>query len=159
MKAKNLFIAATLGATSFVGLQLLAPTPAAAQSSTTGAIQGVIVDSSSGEKLAGVTVIATSPSLAQAQTAITDDSGGYKISDLPPGDYLVTFYYADITLERGGIRVGVNKVTPVFQKLNQEAAKRHGVRAKIRGDEIFRAGLDRPPKFLLKMDNYPKVFI
>ncbi len=122
MKAKNLFIAATLGATSFVSLQLLAPTPAAAQSSTTGAIQGVIVDSSSGEKLAGVTVIATSPSLAQAQTAITDDSGGYKISDLPPGDYLVTFYYADITLERGGIRVGVNKVTPVFQKLNQDAA-------------------------------------
>jgi hypothetical protein len=121
MKTKNLIIAATLGATS-LGLALLAPTVAHAQSQTTGALQGTVVDSKTGEKLAGVTVIATSPSLAQAQTAITDENGQYKITDLPPGDYLVTFYYADITLERGGINIGVNKVTPVFQKLNQEQA-------------------------------------
>ena len=121
MKTKNLIIAATLGATS-LGLALLAPTVALAQSQTTGALQGTVVDSKSGEKLAGVTVIATSPSLAQAQTAITDENGQYKITDLPPGDYLVTFYYADITLERGGINIGVNKVTPVFQKLNQDQA-------------------------------------
>ena len=40
----------------------------------------------------------------------------------------------------------------------KEAAKRNGVRAKIRGDEIFRAGQPIQPRFLLKMENYPKVF-
>ncbi|MGE3458499.1 MAG: TonB-dependent receptor, partial [Kofleriaceae bacterium] len=87
-------------------------------SNTSGAIQGTITDEKTGVKLAGVTVIATSASLPQAQTAITDENGQYKITDLPPGDYLVTFYYADVVLERSGIAVGVNKTTPVYQKLN-----------------------------------------
>src|SRR5690606_24566731 len=56
------------------------------------------------------------------QTAITDENGYYQIGQLPPGDYLVTFYYADITVERSGIRVGVDKTTPVYQKLNMDAA-------------------------------------
>ncbi|MBA3463395.1 MAG: TonB-dependent receptor [Deltaproteobacteria bacterium] len=114
MNTKHLFLStALLGAFA---------SSAYSQSNTTGAVQGAVVDSKTGEKLPGVTVIATSPSLAQAQTAITDENGGYKITDLPPGDYLITFYYADITLERGGVNVGVNKVTPVFQKLNQAQA-------------------------------------
>src|SRR6185369_2378819 len=75
-----------------------------------------------GDKLAGVTVIVTSPALAQTQTSITDENGSYNVSDIPPGDYLVTFYYADITVERSGIRVGVGKTTPVFQKINMAAA-------------------------------------
>ena len=120
MKTQHLLIAATLGVTG-VALHLLDPNVARAQSTTTGAIQGVITDEKTGESLAGVTVIVTSPSLAQNQTAITDDHGAYKINDLPPGDYLVTFYYADITIEHGGIHVGIAKSTPVFQKVNQAA--------------------------------------
>ena len=69
-----------------------------------------------------MTVIATSPALAQTQTAITDEKGTYKINDLPPGDYLVTFYYADVTVERSGVHVGVNKATPVFQEIDQSKA-------------------------------------
>src|SRR4051794_24933904 len=38
-------------------------------------VQGVITDSRTGEKLAGVTVIATSPSIPQPQTAISDQNG------------------------------------------------------------------------------------
>jgi len=53
---------------------------------TTGAIQGQVKDKKTKEPLPGVTVIATSPALAQTQTAITDDKGYYKIDDLPPGD-------------------------------------------------------------------------
>ena len=87
-----------------------------------GAIQGVIADSRTGEPIAGVTAIATSPALAQTQTAITDERGTYKINELPPGDYLVTFYYADITVERRGVHVGAGKSTPVFQKINEAAA-------------------------------------
>ncbi len=121
MSTKSIILAATLGS-ALLGVTLLTTTSAYAQSQTSGAIQGSVVDSKTGEKLPGVTVIATSPSLAQAQTAITDENGQYKITDLPPGDYLVTFYYADITLERGGVVVGIGKSTPVFQKLNQAQA-------------------------------------
>ncbi len=123
MKSRNLFIAATLGSAGlFVGQHLLDPSLAIAQSGTTGAIQGVVTDGASGEKLAGVTVIVTSPALSQTQTAITDENGTYQVGALPPGDYLVTFYYADITVERSGIHVGVDKTVPVFQKLNTSAA-------------------------------------
>jgi len=121
MKPTKLLLAATLGATSLGVVHLVDPSDAQAQSTTKGAIQGIITDSKTGEKLAGVTIIATSSS-SMDQTAITDEGGQYKISDLPPGEYLITFYYADIKLERSGIVVGVNKVTPVFQKLNQDAA-------------------------------------
>src|SRR5438105_1068634 len=93
-----------------------------AQSSTTGAVQGVVTDSKTGDKLPGVTVVITSPAISQTQTAITDESGFYKISELPPGDYRVTFYYADITIEQTGVHVGVEKVTPIYQKINQQAA-------------------------------------
>jgi len=123
MKTCKLLLAATLGSTSlFVANHLVDPELASAQSSTAGAIQGVVTDGKSGEKLAGVTVIVTSPALSQTQTAITDENGAYQVGALPPGDYLVTFYYADITVERSGIRVGIDKTTPVYQKLNMAAA-------------------------------------
>ena len=121
MKTRNLLIASILGVTGLAA-HLVAPNLAAAQSATTGAIQGTVADQKDGSGLAGVTVIATSPALAQTQTAITDDKGTYKINDLPPGDYLVTFYYADITVEHSGIHVGIGKATPVFQKINQAQA-------------------------------------
>ena len=122
MNARKLLIAALTGTTGLIGAHLLDPATARAQSSTTGAVQGVVTDEKTGEKLPGVTVIATSPALAQTQTAITDENGFYKITELPPGDYLVTFYYADITLERSGIYVGADKTVSVAQKLNQEKA-------------------------------------
>jgi len=122
MKAKNLLIATTLGLSGFAVGSLLDATPARAQSATSGAIQGVITDSKSGEKLAGVTVTVTSPSLQGAQTAISDENGFFKISELPPGEYLITYYYLEITVERSGITVGVNKVTPGHQKLDQGKA-------------------------------------
>jgi outer membrane receptor protein involved in Fe transport len=123
MKSRNLILAATIGSTSlFVGHHLIDPSLAVAQSGTTGAIQGTVTDGKTGDKLAGVTVIVTSPALSQTQTAITDENGFYQVGQLPPGDYLVTFYYADITVERSGIRVGIDKTTPVYQKLNMAAA-------------------------------------
>src|SRR5688572_18729284 len=123
MKTNKFLIAATLGASSLLGGTILfSTTDAAAQSSTHGAIQGVVTDSATGEKLVGVTITVTSTSLQGAQTAITDADGFYKISELPPGDYLVTFYYLDLKMERSGVAVGVNKTTPVYQKLSQAAA-------------------------------------
>ena len=128
MKSRNLLIAATLGSTSlFAAHYALFPSLAHAQSSTTGAIQGTVTDEKS-QKLPGVTVIVTSAALSQTQTAITDENGSYQVGQLPPGEYLVTFYYGDSTLERSGIRVGVDKTTPVFQKIDT---------AKVGGEKII----------------------
>src|SRR5258705_12701195 len=103
MKATHLLIAATLGLLGLAGLaaHLIDPPLARAQSSTTGAIQGTVSDAASGDKLAGVTVTATSPALQGTQSAITDESGFYKISPLPPGVYQVTFYYLENTVQHG----------------------------------------------------------
>jgi outer membrane receptor protein involved in Fe transport len=123
MNTKKLLIASMMGASGLFTHALVAPRIASAQTSTTGAVQGVVTDGKTGEVIPGVTVIATSPSLQGTQTAISDEKGVYKIDGLPPGQYLVTFYYADITVERGGVTVGIEKVTPVYQKMNQDQAK------------------------------------
>ena len=87
-----------------------------------GVIEGSVTDKKTGEKLPGVTVIVTSPTLSETQTAITDDSGAYKIANLPPGTYIVSFYYADQTVERAGVKVDKNKTVQVAQKIDQTAA-------------------------------------
>ena len=89
---------------------------------TTGVVAGVVSDTKTGEKLAGVTVVATSTALKQTQTAITDERGTYSIGNLPPGEYLVTFYYSDLTVERRGVLVGLNRTTPVYQKITPSQA-------------------------------------
>ena len=61
---------------------------------STGVIEGLVKDKG-GQPLPGVTVVVTSPALQQNQVAITDDQGHYQITALPPGTYVVTFYYAD----------------------------------------------------------------
>ena len=92
---------------------------AAVATATTGAIQGRVSDAASGVPLAGVTVAITG---ATSTTAITDEAGGYGVGGLAPGQYLVTFFFGEVTIERRGIQVGVNKTTPVFQKINTAAA-------------------------------------
>src|SRR5512135_2688574 len=98
MKLHTLLHAALLGTTGLVGIHLLAPTEARAQNTTTGAIQGIVKYKKTGQPMGGVTVVATSPATTQTQTAITDEKGFYKIDSLVPGDYLVTFYFADISV-------------------------------------------------------------
>ena len=92
--------------------------PVHAQTSTTGAIGGVVTDASSGDALAGVTVVATSPALQGSQAAVADSSGRYLVTNLPPGTYLVTFYYSDVTKQRGGIEVPLGQVVQVNQKID-----------------------------------------
>jgi hypothetical protein len=82
------------------------------------AIQGVVKDAATAEPLAGVTITATSPSMLGVQTAITDEMGIYRIA-VPPGEYLVTFYYLEITLERRNVHVAFDETTPVFQTISQ----------------------------------------
>ena len=57
-------------------------------------IRGQVSDQT-GQLLAGVTVIVTSPNLDQTITALTDENGKYNIANLPAGSYRIDFYYAD----------------------------------------------------------------
>src|SRR5580700_3677983 len=92
----------------FIRLALLALTclsivPAVAHAQGA-SIAGVVKDTS-GAVLPGVTVEATSPVLIEkVRTASTDGSGQYKIVDLPPGAYVVTFTLTGFnTVKRDGI--------------------------------------------------------
>jgi hypothetical protein len=80
-------------------------------------ISGTVTDARTGEKLAGVTVVATAKG-RETQTAITDESGRYSLA-VPAGTYVVTFYYADVTVERTGVSVSASKATHVAQRINQ----------------------------------------
>jgi hypothetical protein len=70
---------------------------------TTGDITGTVTDSS-GAALPGVTCTATSPSLQGSRTNVTNNSGSYRISTVPPGTYKVSCGLAGFaTTERTAI--------------------------------------------------------
>ncbi|HEV8318174.1 MAG TPA: carboxypeptidase-like regulatory domain-containing protein, partial [Vicinamibacterales bacterium] len=85
---------------------LLLPAPGSAQSGLSGTIAGVAKDTS-GAVLPGVTVEAASPALIErVRTVVTDAEGQYKIVDLRPGTYMVTFTLAGFrTVRREGIEL------------------------------------------------------
>src|SRR5688500_12710157 len=65
-----------------------------------GSIAGVVRDAS-GAVLPGVTVEASSPALIEkVRTAVTDNAGQYRIEDLRPGSYVVTFGLAGFSTVR-----------------------------------------------------------
>src|SRR6266571_6853445 len=86
----------------FGALVLLWPTAAHAQAS----LAGVVKDASGGV-LPGVTVEAASPALIEkVRSVVTDDTGQYRIVDLRPGTYSVTFTLPGFsTVKREGIEI------------------------------------------------------
>jgi Carboxypeptidase regulatory-like domain len=127
--------------------------PALAQSPTTGAIQGRVVERQSKEAMAGVTIVVTSPNLIEPQTAISDEDGKYKISDLPPGIYTVTFYAEETELKRTGIDVSANQTSSVFQAIRRgEVVEMHeppppiDVTTTDHGGKIDRKMIERIPQ-------------
>src|SRR5262245_30638004 len=85
---------------------LLVPSAARAQSATTGAIAGTARDAT-GAVLPGVTVEAASPALIEkVRTVVTDSQGNYRIVDLRPGTYSVSFTLPGFTtFKREGIEL------------------------------------------------------
>ena len=95
---------------ALLALCLLASANAFAQgggASTTGSINGKVVDSSGGV-LPGVTVSATSPSAMGVQSSVSDTGGNYRFPALPPGTYTVTFELPGFnTLKRENIQIAM----------------------------------------------------
>src|SRR6266851_4275212 len=100
MRTRLSLVVATLG------VMLLVPAAARAQSTTTGAVAGVARDTT-GAVLPGVTVEASSPALIEkVRAATTDSQGNYKIVDLRPGTYSVTFTLPGFaTVKRDGLEL------------------------------------------------------
>ena len=73
--------------------------------SSTGVIQGRIVDTQ-GAVLPGVTIVASSPAMLGQQTTVSSDNGNYRFPAVPPGAYAVTYELAGFnTVRREGIQI------------------------------------------------------
>ena len=98
------------------GLSFLAGN-AWAQSTGSGSIAGVARDTT-GAVLPGVAVEAASPALIEkTRIAVTDDQGQYKIVDLRPGTYTVTFTLTGFSVVK---REGIELTTGFTATVNAE---------------------------------------
>jgi hypothetical protein len=95
-------------------LAALAPATARAQSGFAG-----VVKDTSGAVLPGVTVEAASPALIErTRSVVTDDQGQYKIVDLRPGTYSITFTLGGFsTVKRDGITLTADFTASVNAEL------------------------------------------
>ena len=113
---------------------LLLPAVAWAQGSSAASITGTVKDTS-GAVLPGVTVEAASPALIEkVRTTVTDDKGEYRIIELRPGAYSVTFTLPGFSVfKRDGLELGI--------ELHRDGERRTESR-RARGD---RDGLGETP--------------
>lgn len=101
---------------AFLVLVVLSALPAFAQQGS--GIAGIIKDDS-GAVMPGVTVEASSPALIEkVRSAVTDGSGQYRIINLVPGTYTVTFTLPGFsTLKREGVELTTNFTATVNGEL------------------------------------------
>ena len=97
--------------------------PGAAQTvtSTTGAINGTVTDSTK-SVLPGVTVTLSGPALMGTSVAVTDQNGLFRFSTVPIGEHKLTFELAGFgTVAREGIRVSVGFTATVNAEMSPGA--------------------------------------
>lgn len=88
----------------------------AAFAQQTGSISGV-VSTTDGSVLPGVTVEARSNVLPQARTAVTDETGTYRLPALQPGVYTLTFTLAGLETQTRTVTVLLGQDVPANAKL------------------------------------------
>jgi hypothetical protein len=85
---------------------------------TTGAINGVVTDSTNAV-VPGVTVTLAGPSLITIRTALSDEAGAYRFSAVPLGDHTLTFQRSGFgTVVRERIHVGLGFTATVNVELS-----------------------------------------
>ena len=96
----------------------LIPASVLAQGTSTATIAGVVRDAS-GAVLPGVTVEASSPALIEkVRSTVTDERGEYRLPELRPGMYAVTFSLPGFaTLKRDGLELRTNFTAQVDVEL------------------------------------------
>jgi outer membrane receptor protein involved in Fe transport len=100
-----------------------------AQTSTTGAIEGKITDSS-GAPLPGVTVEITSPQLQGTKTEVSDAKGMFRFSVLPPGTYSLTASLAGFSPTRQpNISVGLSRTATLDVRMSSAVSEQITVTA------------------------------
>lgn len=94
------------------------PAAALAQATLTGTVRD-----SSGAVLPGVTVEAASPALIErVRTTVTDGTGQYRIVELRPGTYTLTFLLAGFTtVQRAGVQLTGSAVTVIDAEMRLSA--------------------------------------
>jgi len=101
-------------------LLLLLVAPLAAQ--TTGGIVGRVTDEN-GSALPGVTILVESRALQGSRVATADSGGAFRLSLLPPGDYVLTCELAGFAPERQTAPVGLDRDTTVNCTLRPSEAE------------------------------------
>jgi hypothetical protein len=90
---------------------------------TTGGIVGRVTDEQGGV-LPGVTVEAKSPALQGSRVTVTDGTGAYRLTLLPPGDYTVVFNLSGFAADtRNQVAVGLDKETTLSPALHAAVAE------------------------------------
>ena len=128
----NMLVRPALLAPLFAIVLLMLTQDASAQLGAS-AIAGVVRDAT-GSVLPGVTVEVASPALIdKTRSVVTDGNGLYRVVDLRPGTYLVTFTLAGFnTVRREGIELVANFTATVNADLRVG-----GLRAGPAGDPRF----------------------
>jgi hypothetical protein len=96
----------------------LVSVPGVSAAQVLGSVGGTVRDAS-GAVLPGVTVEASSPALIEkTRTVVTDGAGQYRIVNLPPGSYVVTFTLSGFsTVRREGVDVSINVTSNIDAEL------------------------------------------
>jgi len=99
-------------------------TPSLSNAQALGTIAGNVKDAS-GAVLPGVTVEAASPALIEkVRTVVTDGTGQYRIVNLPPGNYVVTFTLTGFNaVKRDGVEVSPNFTSNIDGELRVGAVE------------------------------------
>ena len=84
-------------------------------------LYGAACDPQLRQWLEGVTVVVTGPNLVGERVFLSDEHGVFEIQ-IPPGDYTVTYYYADCTWVRNHHVDGAD-AAPIYDPLIQKGCK------------------------------------
>jgi outer membrane receptor protein involved in Fe transport len=96
---------------------------AAAQTTTTGSIEGTVVDVN-GAAIPGITVSVAGANLIRGQSATTNDEGYFNIPQIPPGRYTITVEAAKgfARFEQANVEVNLTRVSTLAVTLRPAGA-------------------------------------
>ncbi|HKV12931.1 MAG TPA: carboxypeptidase-like regulatory domain-containing protein, partial [Thermoanaerobaculia bacterium] len=115
---------------SFLLFSLLFAFALTLSAQTTGTLLGRVLDEDGGA-LPGATVEVRSPALQGTRSAVTDGTGAYRFSLLPPGEYTVTVTLQGFATESREVAVSLDKDTTLNPVLRAAVSEEITVTSEI----------------------------